>query len=38
MKTVQADELAGWLEDYSLGSLYQSRTLENLLEAGAVRP
>ncbi len=38
LKTVQAEELAGWLEDYSLGSLYQSRTLENLSEAGAARP
>lgn len=38
LKTIQADELAGWLEDYSLGSLYQSRTLENLSEAGAARP
>jgi len=38
LRTVQAEELAGWLEDYSLGSLYQSRTLENLSEAGAARP
>lgn len=38
LKTVRADELAGWLEDYSLGSLYQSRTLENLSEARAARP
>ena len=38
LKTVQADELAGWLEDYSLGSLYQSRTLENLSESVTARP
>lgn len=38
LKMVRSDELAGWLQDYSLGSLYQSRTLENLSEAGAVRP
>ena len=38
LRTVQADELAGWLEDYSLGSLYQSRTLENLSETVTARP
>jgi hypothetical protein len=38
LKTVRPDELAEWLQDYSLGSLYQSRTLENLSEAGAARP
>ena len=38
LKTVQADELAGWLEDYSLGSLYQSRTLENLSGSVTARP
>jgi len=38
LKTVQADELAGWLKDYSLGALYGSRTLENLSEAGTTRP
>ncbi len=38
LKTVRPDELAGWLQDYSLGALYQSRTLDNLSEAGAARP
>lgn len=38
LKTVRPDELAGWLQDYSLGALYQSRTLENLSEPGAARP
>jgi predicted ATPase len=38
LKTVRPDELADWLQDYSLGSLYQSRTLDNLSEVGAVRP
>lgn len=38
LKTVRPDELADWLQDYSLGALYQSRTLDNLSEAGAARP
>ncbi len=38
MKTVRPDELADWLQDYSLGTLYRSRTLENLTEAEAIGP
>ncbi len=38
LKTVRPEELADWLQDYSLGALYGSRTLENLPEAGAARP
>ncbi len=35
LKAVRPDELADWLQDYSLGTLYRSRTLENFSEAGA---